>query len=300
MDQTEEDDVEQVVVVGFDGSKPAREALRWAGEVAERRGWGVHVIQSWRDPILFHRPWREVWEDPGLEERQAQAELDEAVTAIGDAHPDVAFAAALTEERPARALTQASAGVPLVVVGSRGRGGFSSLALGSVSQHVAAHGSSNVVVIRGVADPDGEVVVGVDGSEPSRVALAWAAEEAQLRNRTLRAVMAWSWLVPVGEHGRVPFHAEWGQEEADEALRAIVADVLGSDPGLDIELEAVCGLPAVTLIERGEGAALLVVGPRARSMGTPLGSIALQMLHHAPCPLAIVRCASMPAVPSDG
>lgn len=294
MVQPEEADVEQVVVVGFDGSKSAMEALRWAGDEAERRGWGVHVIESWRDPVFFHRSWVEVWEDPDLEERQAQAELDAAVATVAADHPDVPFATDLTAERPSQALTHASEDVPLVVVGARGRGGFSSLVLGSVSQHVAAHGASNVVVIRGLSQPDGEVVVGVDGSEPSRLALAWAAEAARLHARPLRVVMAWSWLAPLGERGREPFRAEWGAEDAALSLHAIVADVVGFDSEIDIELEAVYGLPAATLIERGEDAALLVVGPRARSMTTPahLGSVALQVLHHAPCPLVIVRAPS--------
>ncbi len=47
--------MEQVVVVGFDGSKSSMEALRWAALEAERRGWGVHVIESWRDALVLQR-----------------------------------------------------------------------------------------------------------------------------------------------------------------------------------------------------------------------------------------------------
>ena len=279
------------IVVGFDGSKPAMGALRWAAEEAERHGWEVLVVQSWREPILGDRPLIEIWQDPEAGARLVKAELDGAVDRVAGDHPAVHFSTQLLGDRPDRVIIEVSEDAPLVVVGARGRGGFSSLLLGSVSRRVASGAASTVVVVRGKWDAGGDVVVGVDGSVPSRRALAWAAAEARQRRCRLRVVLAWSYLLPEGVHGPEPFRASYTDADARLALRTIADEVLGTDPGVEVELEATCELAAKALMERGEDAALLVVGPRKSSMRTrfDLGSVTLQLLHHAPCPLAIVR-----------
>lgn len=158
----------------------------------------------------------------------------------------------------------------MVVVGHRGRGEFSSLLLGSVSQWIATRALSTVVVVRPSENKDGDVLVGADGSEPSRRALAWAAEEARQRDSRLRVVLAWSYLLPEGVHGLEPFRAGYTDADARRALRTIAEEVLGPDPGLEVKLEATCDLAARALIERADHAALLVVGPQKSSMHSRL------------------------------
>ena len=279
------------LVVGFDGSKPALEALRWAAEEAEHRSAEVQLIDCWREPILDDRPWVEVWDDPDGLRKQVLADLAAVTDAIAQEHPGVPFSAVLHGGRPDDVLVEAAEEASLTVVGARGRGGFSGLLLGSVSQRVASSASSTVVVVRGSWEPKGEVVVGVDGSASSRLALAWSANEARLRGTRLRIVMAWSYLLPEGERGPEPLRAGYTAADARLVLRSIVRDVLGPAPEVDVELEAPCELAARALIQRADNAALLVIGPRdpAGRHRTDLGSVAAQLLHHAPCPLAIVR-----------
>jgi len=286
----EEVDMEQVVV-GFDGSRQALEALRWAAREAERRGWDVLVVQSWRERLVGERPIIEIWQDPEAGLRAVQAALDDAVDTVAQDHPAVRFSSLVVGERADRALVELSAEAPMVVVGARGRGGFSSLLLGSVSQHVASRASCTVVVVRTGTVGDGDVVVGVDGSDASRRALSWAAEAARQSQRRLKVVLAWSYLLPESEHGLEPFRASYTAADARRALETIVKEVLGSDPGLEVELEATCDLAARALIERGGDAALLVVGPEKSPSRAwlDLGSVTLQVLHHVSCPLAIVR-----------
>ncbi len=284
------------ILVGFDGSKAATEALRWAARAAAHHGWDVLVIQSWREPVYGERSWLEVWGDPNAPEREAQADLDAATAPVAERHPGVNFSTMLVNDSPARTLVDLSVGRPLVVVGARGRGGFSTLLLGSVSQKVAATSPSTVVVVRGDGDEQGDVVVGVDGSRASRQALRWAAEEARLRGLQLRVVMAWSYLLPVGEHGLEPFRASYTGDDARAALDAIIAEELGDDPGIEVRADPVCALASRALIERGADAALVVVGPRETSVHprAGLGSVTTQVLHHATCPVAIVRGEDQP------
>lgn len=145
----------------------------------------------------------------------------------------------------------------------------------------------------------GTVVVGVDGSEPSRAALDWALGEALLRSAKLVAVHAWAFFPSVSD----PFpgvyqHVSVATEEAYEALRLEAERLLESEvsvatqahEGVEVELRAVEGRPAVALLEAARGADLLVLGTRGHGgfVGLLLGSVSQQCAHHTPCPLVIV------------
>jgi nucleotide-binding universal stress UspA family protein len=135
------------------------------------------------------------------------------------------------------------------------------------------------------------VVVGVDGSPASSKALAFAAEEAAMRQATLKVVEAWS----------IPALAEWVYLPPDtyddipgevaSSLDAQVAEVLGASPSIEIEKVVEEGPSAQVLIEAAKGAELLVVGSRGRGgfAGLLLGSVSSHLAHHAPCPVAIVH-----------
>ncbi|WP_426573752.1 universal stress protein [Aquihabitans sp. McL0605] len=278
-----------IITVGFDGSRQAHQALEWAADTASASGARVHVIRTWAEPMFF----------PGAVSAGSPAEseyklaLEDLLDAIGDSqrrHPGVEFTHTVSADPPAPALLDASGGASMLVVGARGRGGFGRLLLGSVSQKVAARAECPVVVVRGPGSPRGDVVVGVSGSEEGRAALAWAAEQAGLRSVRLRCVLAWSYLLPQGLHGEEQFQPDYTPEVARSALETIVAEVLGPDPAVEIELESPCELAAKALIERSEEASLLVVGPReGRHPHLESGSVTLQVLHHAAVPVAIVH-----------
>jgi len=127
------------VVVGVDGSPASAEALRWAARAAVERKSALHVVHAWHvDAPVYPGLYPNV--GPELAE-QAQRTLDETVDALlaeyGGALP-VTLVKETVADGAARALLQAAADAQLLVVGSRGRGGFAELLLGSVSQHVAA------------------------------------------------------------------------------------------------------------------------------------------------------------------
>ena len=137
------------------------------------------------------------------------------------------------------------------------------------------------------------IVVGVDASECSRAALAWALEEARLRRAGVVAVHAWT--VPTVSTTHEALHlididfAPF-REAAQELLEAAIAEVAA---GTDVELTTLVteGPPAPALMAAARDADLLVVG--SRGLGgfkeLLLGSVSHQVAHHAPCPVVIVR-----------
>jgi nucleotide-binding universal stress UspA family protein len=203
-----------------------------------------------------------------------------------------------TSTAAAAALIRASGTGAMVVVGSRGRGGFTGLLLGSVSQHVATHAAGPVVVVR--ARPwqaDGPVVVGVDESDGTGHALDVAFEEAALRDAGIVVL-----------HAYLPDVRTWGLDllpevEDEHVRRTIELDRLNDIvepwrkrfPAVDVEVAAVDGQAAARLIDASATARLMVVGSRGRGgfTGLLLGSVGLQLLHHAGCPVLIARDSSM-------
>ncbi|HXF97042.1 MAG TPA: universal stress protein [Gaiellaceae bacterium] len=146
----------------------------------------------------------------------------------------------------------------------------------------------------------GTIVVGVDGSPPSREALRWAAEEARLRQARLVAVHAWAFIppAPVGEPGMIPVPVGdyAGQLEAERAaaqaeLEAALADAFPEGPAVEIETRLVEGDAAEVLEEEAKSADLLVVGSKGRSgiASVLLGSVSRHVIDHAPCPVVVVK-----------
>ena len=143
-------------------------------------------------------------------------------------------------------------------------------------------------------------MVGVDGSEASREALRWAADEARLRSARLVAVHAWSFVPaqPIGDPGMLavpagdlPGQLDAESEAARLALDEAVADALGADPGIDVERKLVEGDAGETLVKEGAGAELLVVGSHGRSgfKAALLGSVSRSVVDRAPCPVVVVK-----------
>jgi len=145
----------------------------------------------------------------------------------------------------------------------------------------------------------GGIVVGVDGSEHGRRALRWAQREAALRGRELTALLAWGLFDQLHADGGASFDPDYGPTDAAAALNVIVADTLGAGA---VRQVVVCDLPARALLDAARDADLLVVGPRGRGelREVVLGSVTQTCLHHAPCPIAIVRGNDGPAAGGAG
>ncbi len=139
---------ERRIVVGVDGSVPSKVALAWAIRQARLAGAVVDAVIAWQLPLAFRTPW-----PPGLgtDFRELAAHvLADAIADVSDpGSPGQAeIRPKVVEGNAAEVLLDASAGAELLVVGSRGHGGFAEALLGSVGQHCVHHATCPVVVIR--------------------------------------------------------------------------------------------------------------------------------------------------------
>ena len=139
-------------VVGVDGSAASIEALRWAVDEARAHGGGdIRAVLVWSLPYVglatSMAPEPYALPETKLIEQEAQQRLASSIEALGDTSPAV-LRGEVIEGQPAGVLRELSHEADLVVVGSRGHGGFSALMLGSVSAQVVRHAHCSVVVIR--------------------------------------------------------------------------------------------------------------------------------------------------------
>ncbi|GAA0594858.1 universal stress protein [Streptomyces crystallinus] len=134
------------LVVGVDGSEASHEALRWAVNHARLIHATVDAVAAYDVPGAAG--WSAPAVDADLDEEQARRDLaDELVSVLGEA-VDVALTSHIVRGNPAEVLIGAAEGAELLVVGSRGRGGFARLLLGSVSLQCAQHAACPVVIVR--------------------------------------------------------------------------------------------------------------------------------------------------------
>ncbi|CAL2067776.1 MULTISPECIES: universal stress protein [Streptomyces] len=139
------------IVVGVDGSEGSKHALNWAVRQAELTGGWVEAVIAWDVP-QFHGALG--WMPPSSSdeaalEGRAQSEVTSAVEEAVAAHPTVQVSTVARYGTPASVLLEASRDAALLVVGSRGLGGFKGLLLGSVAQHCVQHAHCPVLVLRG-------------------------------------------------------------------------------------------------------------------------------------------------------
>lgn len=231
-------------------------------------------------------------------ERQARDQLDDvAATFEGlDVTTHIAVGA------PSAAMLEASETADLLVVGSRGRGGFAGLLLGSVGAQVAAHSACPVVVLRTPpAAGASSVVVGIDGSPAAVAALAFAFDEATHHGWTVVALHAWdvpSYDLLIVPNGPVPVPLS---DVADDEIR-LTAEVLAGFredyPDVDVEERLVRGPAISSLVSASAEAAMVVIGTHGRgpALGALLGSVSNGLLHKAKVPVAVVP--PRPAAPS--
>jgi len=132
------------IVVGIDGSPAAQEALEWAIEEARHRDAAVEVVYAWHEPFLVGYDYLGELEAGGFA-TEAEGIIDAAIAAVDTTGVTVEHK--VMPGRPSQVLVEEAKGAALLVVGSRGRGGFSGLLLGSVSQQASHHSPCPVVII---------------------------------------------------------------------------------------------------------------------------------------------------------
>lgn len=277
------------ILVGTDGSPQATNAVLWAADEAARHSLRLAIITA-------HAPWYDLHSAPAelkdAEEREYLANLHAAKEAALQRHPDLAVRTELRAGEAAEVLGEQSGQARAVVTGTRGRGGFPGLMLGSTTLALMGHARAPVIIVPGDPPPaDRGVVVGLDGSESSRVALSYAFEQARLRQAPLTALWVIqdpSWYGPPGAYG------QWLAAAAGTTEEHLVAELnpwRQEFPDVDVTGTVVWGHPVAMLRRAAEDAGLLVVGNRGRNIARSvlLGSVSHGVLHHAPCPVAIVR-----------
>ena len=134
------------IVVGVDGSEPSKAALRWAARLAPAIGATIEAVIAWEFPTNFG--WA-VEAGDWRPDRDAETILNETLDgAFGSARPD-GLVGTVREGRTASVLLEAARGAEMLIIGSRGHGGFTGLLLGSVSAECAEHASCPVLVVHG-------------------------------------------------------------------------------------------------------------------------------------------------------
>ncbi|BFU44527.1 universal stress protein [Krasilnikovia sp. MM14-A1004] len=279
---------EKMIIVGYDGSPDARAASRWAMDEAARTGAAVQLCCAYEwptwSPAAATVPVPAPWPDPETE-RAIAGMLERAAATARLSHPGVQVSTSVAHSGAVLTLIDRSSAASLVVLGSRGHTAMGSL-LGSVSVAVSAHAHCPVVVVRGATDPAAPVVVGVDDSDCTPPALAFAFAQAAARGTALRAVHAWT---PPGDGD--PPTPRVSQQEQNRHLTALVDAWRESFPQVAVTPEVITGDPAHALADSSAAAQLVVLGTHGHGAwhGLLRGSVSQHLLHHSRCPVAVVH-----------
>ena len=281
------------VVVGFDGSEASLLTAKWAAAEAQLRGLGLTLINALIPPTSggTFGPGMAVGLDT-LEDirKAAQATLDEVAGTLEG--PDIQSIVQIGS--PTGVLLEASETAALIVVGSRGHGGFKELLLGSVSSQLVAHADCPVIVMRHETDAaNDQIVVGIDGSPSSNAAVGFAFATASLHKWKVVAVHAWdvpSFDLVIMPGTPVPANFDSISDSevrlAAEALSGFVAEY----PDVEVQQVVTRGNAMRALLEAAPAAAMIVVGTRGHGqvMSSVLGSVSHGVLHKSKVPVAVV------------
>ncbi|UQX02114.1 universal stress protein [Streptomyces sp. RerS4] len=304
---------DRLVIAAVDGSEHSLRALEWARTAALRHDAALMVAHVLPDVSQLYAGRRAALHDRNEPERYADP-VGDHVRSVLDAAPELPREVryeALEGSVPEALRAVGGECAPLMLVmGSRGRGGFAALLLGSSSRAVATTAACPVVVVPhadrdaedAAAEPSaGRVVLGLHASETADDVLAFAFAEAAARGTTVQVVSAYA--IPPGPTLIIdsPFAVIPPEALADEtdavpaeremlrAQTARLAPLRERYPDVPVEQAAVPGDAAGRLVTASRSAALVVVGrhhPRRR--GPLMGSVAHAVLHHAHGPVAVV------------
>lgn len=286
------------VVVGYDGSDPAKAALEWAAAEAVGRGLPLRIINAFTAPLGGAGLGYGTVLPAGSLERMRDGilvELGSVADALRAQHPGLEVSVAAVVGNSAAAVLEEAAAAQLVVVGSRGMGGFRGLLVGSTGIQVATHAPCPAAIIRGTPSPDAStVVVGLDGSELSLAALEFGFDLASRHGWDLVAAHAWD--VPTYDLLAAPAGPPAPDLEDIEAaeIRATGESLAGFReryPDVKVSESVVKGPVVRALLDTVADPAAIVVGSRGRGevIGAVLGSVSQGLLHRAKVPVVVVR-----------
>jgi nucleotide-binding universal stress UspA family protein len=286
------------IVIGVDGSTGSQNAIRWGLALAERRHAPVRLIHA-LDPSMHDMRIGSAYQIGALGELYdaGHDQLEATRAAAHGFHPDLEITSELVDDSASSALIEASRSADTVVIGAHGIRGFSNLVAGSTTMNVASHAHCTVVAM-----PNDEtrafagtgIVVGVDGSEVSETAIAYAFREAAEIGQKLTAVHAWTDpLTPtaLATHISALYDPAAYRRDQDILLAESLAGWSEKYPEVTVTRRVVHELPVQALATVADDARLLVVGCRGRDAlrSMLLGSVSHGVLHLASCPVAVVH-----------
>lgn len=284
------------VIVGYDGSEHASIAVDWAAVEAVSRGVMLTLAAATSVPLEGMRFGGSVLTPDAIDDLLER--LQEATQARADearaAHPGLDVGVKVALGSPASVLVEASANADMVVVGSRGMGGFRGLLVGSVGVQVASNAACPAVVVRKAPSPTAStVVVGVDGSQLSLAALDFAFDMADRRGWRVLAVHAWeipAYDVLAAPSGPPPIDLEELAATEERAFAESLAGLRERYPDVVVEQDVVKGQSVPAILDACDDPALIVMGSRGRGefLGAVLGSVSQGVLHRAKVPVAVI------------
>ncbi|MEU2542430.1 universal stress protein [Streptomyces iakyrus] len=292
------------VVAAVDGSDDSLRALEWAADAARRRAAPLrvaHVRQyaHWAQPEVLAAGPADPQDDPVL--TQVRTHLEGRAD-----QPDTEYVG--LEGAAGAVLPELGATAQLLVLGSRGRGGFASLLLGSNSIAAARDAECPVVVVprpgrevhgEAPGGPGPRVVVGLKVDGPDEATLEFAFAEAARRGARLQAVAAYPWPAqPWMMPGEMPppiVDQDVIEDETRVLADGFLAPYRERHPDVPIQLIPAAGDAAGYLVAASRDADLVVVGRHRRRLLSPvrmMGSVTHAVLLHAASPVAVVPPAS--------
>jgi nucleotide-binding universal stress UspA family protein len=277
------------LVAATDGSEESLRAAEWAAREAALHGAPLRIVAA--AELLPRMRTRAGGTDLDtvadiLRENRDRA-LDAAAKRAAAVVPGLVIDTDPLSGPVAQAVTDSGSGALMLVVGSRGSGGFAAMILGSVSRYAATHASCPVAVIRDEPMTAHQLVgVGIRDSTSCQDALAFAFEEAALRHATLTAVHSWH---GPARHGT--------QEAAARQLGELLASWQVKYPGVQVSQEVVHGHPGRALAGLSARADLTVLGSHAMDGAVPPGpgTVTHALLNHAHGPIVTVPTSLQPS-----
>jgi nucleotide-binding universal stress UspA family protein len=291
-DEPRLDDAPRGVVVGVDGSAGSEVAARWAAQEARRRDLPLTILHA------FHLPDAAATAPPDYaEHRRAEGRMLAARTAsaIKTLHPELLVTTELSDHSAAHALQAAGRAAALIVTGTRGRGGFTGMLLGSVSRALAAHATCPLVVVPGqtALGPGGKVVLGV-GPRHSEAAIQYAFEAAQRHGAALTVARAWwpaPWGATMGSPGGM-YELDPGpfRQNSKTDVLAAIKPLRDEYPDVTVRVEIPDGNAVDALLQAARSARLLVVGTHRRHGPLTVGAgyVVDGVIAHSRVPVAVV------------
>lgn len=275
-------------LIGVDGSEQSKVALAWGLARATERGADVELLHVADDSFLS--------ESVAFLSEAQQASEQMLNTEIEYAR-SIGFTGNVTGNavvgHPIAEVEEASRHADLLILGAHSGSRLAGSFFGTRAVKAAATAHCPVAVIpNNDVRPNAAVVVGIDGSEASKKAIAFAAEEASFRGLALVAVYAWMPpLTPGLEYLWSEELVDSQRSAAEEAIAIGVAGLATRYPDLEIRREIVQAPPVAALVQAAEGAELVVVGSRGRGGLTRLllGSVSHGVLQALPCPVVVTR-----------